>query len=157
MKNEPQRRVIRKKLRRRLTLTRLGALALFLAMIVIGEMSDWGLLLDSRAMSAQAQRVSRLVVFGGMVLMLALGWHIRHLLAHRTDRNRQRVREEDERRRLIQEQSSHIALQVLLLLGVAAVLILSYVNMTAFTTACAILLTALLLKGAAWLWVRTRT
>ena len=141
-----------KKLKGRLLAYRLLFAALLAAMVVVGELSHRGVLLDSRGMTALAQDVSRLLLFGGMIATGVLIHRTKGLLDDRLARARRRTMEEDERRRFIRDRSGAVALDAFLAIGVAAVFVLSYVNMTAFNTALGLLAAALLLRGAAYLY-----
>ena len=144
------------KLKRRLIFCRVLIVTLLALMILIGVLSDRGVLLDSRTMSRTAQMVPRLIIFGGIVLLLILHRRTAFLLSDRIARDRQRIAEEDERRQYIQQRSNSLTLEALFAIGTLAVLILSYVDMTAFTTAYLALLCGLLLKGITWLYCKSK-
>lgn len=146
----------KKKLKTRLLAYRLLIFALFAVMIFIGELSNRGRLLDSRGMTPLAQTVSRIVAFGGVILLGALIWHTKRLLNDGPSFVRQKALEEDERRRLIRDRSGAAAMDGFLAVAMATVFALSWVDMAAFNTALGLLAAALLLKGAAWLYYARR-
>ncbi len=144
------------KLKLRLMLYRLGVIVLLVLMILIGEMSHRGILLDSRTMTQSARNVSSLIIFGGILLFLVLHHRTSRLLRDRTEQNRQKIRENDERRKYIHDRSNTLTLEVLFVAGILAVLVLSYVNMAAFQTAYYLLLFGMLVKGITYLIYRSR-
>ena len=144
------------KLKLRLMLYRLGVIVLLVLMILIGEMSHRGILLDSRTMTQSARNVSSLIIFGGILLFLVLHHRTSRLLRDRTEQNRQKIRENDERRKYIHDRSNTLTLEVLFVAGILAVLVLSYVNMAAFQTAYYLLLFGMLVKGITYLISRSR-
>ena len=137
-------------------LYRLGVIVLLVLMILIGEMSHRGILLDSRTMTQSARNVSSLIIFGGILLFLVLHHRTSRLLRDRTEQNRQKIRENDERRKYIHDRSNTLTLEVLFVAGILAVLVLSYVNMAAFQTAYYLLLFGMLVKGITYLIYRSR-
>ena len=144
------------KLKLRLMLYRLGVIVLLVLMILIGEMSHRGILLDSRTMTQSARNVSSLIIFGGILLFLVLHHRTSRLLRDRTEQNRQKIRENDERRKYIHDRSNTLTLEVLFVAGILAVLVLSYVNMAAFQAAYYLLLFGMLVKGITYLIYRSR-
>ncbi len=144
------------KLKLRLMLYRLGVIVLLVLMILIGEMSHRGILLDSRTMTQSARNVSSLIIFGGILLFLVLHHRTSRLLRDRTEQNRQKIRENDERRKYIHDRSNTLTLEVLFVAGILAVLVLFYVNMAAFQTAYYLLLFGMLVKGITYLIYRSR-
>ena len=144
------------KLKLRLMLYRLGVIVLLVLMILIGEMSHRGILLNSRTMTQSARNVSSLIIFGGILLFLVLHHRTSRLLRDRTEQNRQKIRENDERRKYIHDRSNTLTLEVLFVAGILAVLVLSYVNMAAFQTAYYLLLFGMLVKGITYLIYRSR-
>ena len=144
------------KLKLRLMLYRLGVIVLLVLMILIGEMSHRGILLNSRTMTQSARNVSSLIIFGGILLFLVLHHRTSRLLRDRTEQNRQKIRENDERRKYIHDRSNTLTLEVLFVAGILAVLVLSYVNMAAFQTAYSLLLFGMLVKGITYLIYRSR-
>ncbi len=144
------------KLKLRLMLYRLGVIVLLVLMILIGEMSHRGILLNSRTMTQSARNVSSLIIFGGILLFLVLHHRTSRLLRDRTEQNRQKIRENDERRKYIHDRSNTLTLEVLFVAGILAVLVLSYVNMAAFQAAYYLLLFGMLVKGITYLIYRSR-
>ena len=139
-----------KRLKMRLWACRILIVLMLIAMVVIGEMPG-GILLDSRTMDQTAQSVSRMLFFGTLVaLVIYIGW-MKRLLSRRLERRERQIIEEDERRMTIRQQSGALAMNMLLALLMAAVFVLAFVDMTAFYTAYAVLLTAAALRfGLAW-------
>ena len=125
-------------------------------MIVIGELSARGALLDSRSMTETAQQVSKLIVFGGIIALLIMHHRAARLLRDKAARDEQRIRESDELRVFINDRSSTLTLELLAGAGVIALLIFSYLDMTAFTTAYCAMITGLLLKGIAYFCCKHR-
>ena len=79
------------KLKLRLMLYRLGVIVLLVLMILIGEMSHRGILLNSRTMTQSARNVSSLIIFGGILLFLVLHHRTSRLLR---DKNRAKQAED---------------------------------------------------------------
>ncbi len=143
-------------LKRRLIIYR-GLIALLLvSIILIGELSNRGILLDSRSMSVTAQQVSRIIVFGGIISLLIMHHRTMRLLRNKAERSEQRIRESDERLIFINDKSNTLTLELLLGVVIIALLILSYVDMTAFSTVYWIMIAGLLLKGIAYLYYKNK-
>lgn len=142
----------KKKLKTRIWIYRMLIVLLLAVMVVIGELPN-GILLDSRTMDAAAQSVSRILFFGTLIALIACIARSKRLLSRGLDRRERQIIEEDERRSAIREKSSAIAMNILLALLMAAVFVLAFVDMTAFHTAYAVLLTAAALRyGLAWFY-----
>ena len=142
-----------KRLRTRIWACRLIIVLMLAVMVIIGEADG---LLDSRTMSRTAQDVSRLIFFGTLIWLIVRIARAKRLLNRKLDRRERQILEEDERRVAIRQQSGALAMDVLLVLLLAAVFVLAFVDMTAFHTAYAILLTAAALRGAAAIYYSRR-
>lgn len=121
-------------------------------MVVVGEM-DLG---DSRMMTPLAQRVSRIIVFGGMIWV---GWKMhqnRKLLADRVRLLEQMMHEQDERNRYLHDKSGGVVWDVLFVCMLFVTLTASLVDMPAFYTALTLLALAVLLKITAYSFYKRR-
>lgn len=125
---------------------------LLVAMVVIGELD---MPLDSRTMDQTAQGASRLIFFGTLIWLIVRIARAKRLLRRKLDRREWQIIEEDERRTAIRQQSSALAMDALLVLLLAAIFVLAFVDMAAFYTAYWILLAAAALRGAA-VWYYSR-
>jgi hypothetical protein len=143
-------------LKRRLVIYRILIAMLLISIFLIGALSDRGILLDSRYMSMSAQQVSRLIVFGGIIILLILHHRAARLLQNKVERNEKHIRESDERQIFINDKSNTLTLKLLVGVGIIALLILSYVDMTAFSTAYGIMIAGLLLKGITYLYYKNK-
>lgn len=141
-------------LKRRLIMYRVLIAVLFVSVILIGECSDRGILLDSRSMSITAQQVSRSIVFGGILLLLILHHRTVRLLQNQDERSEKHIKESDERRIFIHDKSNTLTLELLSGVGIVPLLIFSYVNMTAFSTVYGFMAAGLLLKGMTYLYYK---
>ena len=84
-------------LKRRLVIYRILIAILLISIFLIGALSDRGILLDSRYMSMTAQQISRLIVFGGIIILLILHHRTARLLQNKVERNEKHIKENDER------------------------------------------------------------
>ena len=134
-------------LKRRLVIYRVLIAVLFISIILIGELSSRGILLDSRTMSVTAQQVSKIIIFGGIILLLIMHHRTVRLLQNKAAQSKRQIKENDERLIFIHEKSNTLTLELLFGVGIIALLILSYVDMTVFTTIYVIMIVGLLLKG----------
>ena len=134
-------------LKRRLVIYRVLIAVFFISIILIGELSSRGILLDSRTMSVTAQQVSKIIIFGGIILLLIMHHRTVRLLQNKAAQSERQIKENDERLIFIHEKSNTLTLELLFGVGIIALLILSYVDMTAFTTIYVIMIVGLLLKG----------
>ena len=139
-----------KKLKARIWICRMLIVLLWAVMVIVSEMSG-GVLLDSRGMDETAQSVSSILFFGTLAALIICIARTKPLLSRRLDRRERQIIEEDERRIAIRQKSGAMAMNVLLVLLMAAVFVLAFVDMTAFHTAYAVLLTAAALRfGLEW-------
>lgn len=121
-------------------------------MVVVGEM-DLG---DSRMMTPLAQRVSRIIFFGGMIWV---GWKMyqnRKLLADCVRLREQMMQEQDERNRYLHDKSGGVVWDVLFACMLFVTLTASLVDMPAFYTALTLLALAVLLKITAYSFYKRR-
>ncbi len=119
-------------------------------------MSDRGILLDSRSMSMTAQQVSRIIIFGGIIILLVLHHRTMRLFRNKDKRNEKRIKETDERQIFINDKSNTLTLKLLLGGGIVTLLILSYMNMTAFSTVYGIMIAGLIIKVITYLYYRKK-
>lgn len=122
-------------------------------MVVVGELG----LGDSRVMSSLAERVSRIIFFGGMIWVI---WKMRQNGKLRRDRIRlreQMMQEQDERNRYLHDKSGGVVWDVLFVCLLFITLTASLVNMAAFNTALTILVICVLAKAAAYAYYQRRT
>lgn len=143
-------------LKRKLVVYRILIAVLFISIILIGVLSDRGILLDSRYMSMTAQQVSRFIVFGGIIILLILHHRTARLLQNKVERNDKHIRDSDERQIFINDKSNTLTLKLLFGVGIIALLILSYVDMIAFSTVYSIMIAGLLLKGITYLYYKNK-
>lgn len=143
-------------LKRRLVIYRILIAILLISIFLIGALSDRGILLDSRYMSMTAQQVSRLIVFGGIIILLILHHRTARLLQNKVERNEKHIRENDERQIFINDKSNTLTLKLLFGVGIIALLIFSYVDTIAFSTAYGIMIAGLLLKGITYLYYKNK-
>lgn len=121
-------------------------------MVVIGELG----LGDSRMMSPLAQRVSRIIFFGGMIWVI---WKMRRNSKLRRDRmslREQMTQEQDERNRYLHDKSGGLVWDVLFVCLLFITLTASLVNMAAFNTALCILTISVVLKAAVYAYYQGR-
>ena len=120
--------------------------ALLALMIVVGELSTRGVLLDSRGMTATAGNAARILFFGALIGVICRIRRLKRTLADQTLLREEQIRQEDERARFIEDRSGARAMNALLVLLAAAVFVLAYVDMAAFRTAYGTLLAAAALR-----------
>ena len=105
------------------TQTRLGreiligyaVIAVLLAlMIVVGELSNRGVLLDSRGMTATAGNAARILFFGALIGVICRIRRLKRTLADQTLLREEQIRQEDERARFIEDRSGARAMNALL-------------------------------------------
>ncbi len=143
-------------LKRRLVIYRILIVALLVSIFLIGVLSDRGILLDSRSMSITAQQVSRIIVFGGIIFLLIMHHRTVRLLQNKAELNERHIKENDERQIFINDKSNTLTLELLFGIGIIALLILSYVDMIAFTTVYATVIAGLLLKGVSYFYYKKK-
>lgn len=127
-------------------------LAMLVYMVAVAELGGG----DSRMMTPLAEKLSRIIFFGG------LGWVIyrlcrnMRLLRDRALLQAQKLTELDERNQYIHDKSGGLVLDILLFVLLAATCTAAMFNMPAFYTALAVLAAAVLLKaGSYWFYSRT--
>ena len=129
---------------------------LLISIILIGELGYRGILLDSRSMTMNAQLVSRLIVFGGIIILMIMHHRTAHLLQNKAERSEKRRRESDERQVFLNDKSNTLTLELLFGVGIIALLILSYVDTMAFSTVYSTMIAGLLLKGITYLYYKNK-
>lgn len=134
-----------KRLRREVLIGYAVIAALLALMIVVGELSNRGVLLDTRGMTDTAGNVARILFFGALIGAICRIRRLRRTLADQILLREEQIRQEDERARFIEDRSGARVMDALLLL-LAAVFVLAYVDMAAFRTAYGTLLTAAALR-----------
>lgn len=116
-------------------------------MVVVGEMR----LGDSRMMTPLAERVSRIIFFGGMGYVL---WKIRgyrRLLTNPWNLKEKMIQEKDERNRYLHDKSGGMVWDVLFFAQLFLTLTATLMDMTAFSfTMCTLVLMIVLKLGAYW-------
>ncbi len=125
----------------------LAVIAMLVYMVVIGEMGGG----DSRIMDDTAERVSRIVFFGGLIFLIVRIVKNKKLLKSRFLRREQLLKEQDERANYLHDKSGGIAMDILLVCLLAVTLTASLFNMTAFYTAAGILTLAIATKAGLYL------
>lgn len=126
-------------------------LALFALMIVVGLTGG----ADSRSMTPLASNTVRLIVFGGMGVLIARIIHNKRLLADRIRRREQMDRELEERRQYLHDKSGGVVVDILLVLLLFANAVAASYNMPAFYMAFSTLAVVVCLKAGAY-WVFSR-
>ena len=122
-------------------------LALMLAyMVLVAEMGGG----DSRRMTDLASAVSRLLFFGGFGVVVSRIVHNKRLLRDRARLREQQMREQDERNQYLHDKSGGAVLDILLLCIWFVTVTCALFDNAAFEASFAILVTALVLKGAAY-------
>ncbi len=107
---------------------------------------------DSRVMNDSAEKMYRIIYFGGLVYV---GWRIyenKKLLKDRLLRKEQLQKEMDEHRRWVHDKSGGLFADVLLFLLLVVTCTAALFNMAAYAVSLAILLAALALKGCLYLY-----
>ena len=135
------------KIRWRLRLSWALLAAMLVYMVVVTELGGG----DSREMSRLAGTVSRLIFFGGMVVVGTRIAHNRKLLRDIVLRRQQMLRERDERNRWLHDKSGGIVLDALLACLLFITVTCALFDNAAFYASFSVLLLALLFKGAAYL------
>ena len=136
------------RVRRRIWLMRAAVAAMLVYMVAVAELGGG----DSRRITELAAAVSKAVFFGGLGWLL---WRIsfhKRLLKSRAMMQDRLWREQDERRRYLHDKSGGAVMDALLAVLLCATVTAALFDTAAFYTALAVLLAALALKGAAWLF-----
>lgn len=130
------------KIRWRIRLLRLTAIAMLVYMIVIGELGGG----DSRMMTPLATNVSNFIFFGGFFYVLHRIRVNKKLLINPFKLEQQMLQELDERNRYLHDKSGGIVLDILLLILLFTTVTAAMFNMAAFYTAVSITGAAIALK-----------
>lgn len=139
------------RLRRRVRILWCVVVLMLAYMVIVGETGG-----DSRIMSRLAETVSRVIFFGGLAWVVASIVRTNKLLKSRAAMRESQLQEQDERNRYLHDKSGGTVMDILLLILLFTTLTASLYNMPAFYTSFALLATAVLLKGGAYL-LYTRT
>ena len=115
-------------------------------MVVISELGGG----DSRIMTDLANKVSRIIFFGGMAYVIYRIVHNQNLLKDRSLLKEQMLREYDERNQYLHDKSGGIVLDALLICILFITLTASLFNMAAFYTAYVILMLAVIIKAVTY-------
>lgn len=135
-----------KRIRRRIALWWCVIIALLAWMIIVGETGG-----DSRMMTDLAERMGRILYFGGMIYAACrIRWN-RKLLADRMLLKEQAIRERDEYNRALHLHSGGIAMDAVLIILYLATMTAAFYSMPAFYMAYGLLLTAAAIKGGLYL------
>lgn len=137
------------KIRWRIRVLWLVFVAMLGYMVVVGETGGG----DSRIMTDLAERVSRLLFFGGMAYVIYRIVYNKKLLKDRMLRLLQRELEQDERNQYLHDKSGGTVMDILLIALLFITETSALYNMDAFHVSLAILVLAVLLKGGAYLIV----
>lgn len=125
-----------------------GILILMLVyMVVVGELG----LGDSRFMTQLAEKVNRIIFFGGFLYVTILIIHNKKLLNDRVLLLKEERRKLDERQQFLHDKSGGIVVDILLLLLLFFTCTTALCNMTAFYTALSILLITITLKVVSYI------
>lgn len=122
-------------------------IAMLAYMVVIGEIGGG----DSRIMTDLAERVSRIIFFGGLGYVVYRLIQNKKLLKDRSLLKEKMWAELDERNQYLHDKSGGIVFDILLLCLLFTTLTTSLFNMPAFYTSAAILAAAVLLKITVYL------
>lgn len=125
-------------------------------MVLVGEGWFFGLeLLDGRTRTLRAELFDNwfFVALAGLGVWLA---RTLYLLRHAPQMEEARIREEDERNRLIREKAGGLFAPAALSALFLAALVTSFINMTAFETLWWAFWAALALWAGLQIWLRTR-
>lgn len=117
-------------------------IAMLIYMVVIGELK----LGDSRMMTRLAELVSRIIFFGGMILVLRRIRYYNRLLINKWNLKEKMLQEKDERNRFLHEKSGGIAWDILFFIQLFLTLTASLMDMTAFSYMMISLTVMILLK-----------
>lgn len=105
---------------------------------------------DSRVVTPLADMVGDLIFFGGFVYLVIRIMHNRKLLENRIKLREQQCLEQDERNQYLHDKSGGIVMDILLIVLLFTTVTAALYNMPAFYVSFAILLTAVILKTAAY-------
>lgn len=111
---------------------------------------------DSRIMTDLADTVSRIIIFGGIIYIVARIIHNRKLLKNRLLLKYQLLKEQDERDQYLHDKSGGTVLDILLVVLLFITATAALYNMPAFYVSFTILLVTILLKTGAYLFYSYR-
>ncbi|HIQ59610.1 MAG TPA: hypothetical protein IAB22_09170 [Candidatus Merdivicinus intestinavium] len=140
------------KIKRRIWLTRGWILLCAAAVVVLGELSGRGILLDSRGQTPFSRSWASAILFGEMAAGLWLIHRNKKLLRDREAASDRRRRERDELRAAVHDKSGGIVADCLIFLLANAAVVLAFVSMDAFYAVFGALLAAVFLKAGTRLY-----
>ena len=126
--------------------------AMLIYIIIVGETGGG----DSRIMTDLADIVSRVIIFGGIIYIVARIIHNKKILNNRLLLKDQLLREQDERNQYLHDKSGGDVLDILLMALLFITATTALYNMIAFYVSFSILILAILLKAGAYLFYSYR-
>lgn len=123
-------------------------LALFVFAVIV-SLTGGG---DSRIVTQDAHAVMAIIYFGSLAWAVWRSWQLKKLLRWPGLQKEQLIIERDERRKYLHDKSGGIVWDALTVCVLFITLVCALYNMDAFRAARAILLLALVFKGAAYLY-----
>ena len=115
-------------------------------MVVVGETGGG----DSRIMTPMAESFSRIVFFGGLIVVIWRLIHNKRLLKNRLLMKQDAAKRRDEREQFLHDKSGGLVVDILLVCLLFMAMTASLYNMPAFYTAYAALLVTAGLKALVW-------
>lgn len=134
------------KIKWRIRILYLIIIAMLVYMVVVVEVGGG----DARIMTDLAQGVYRIIFFGGMSWFINRIVHNKKLLANRRLCREQMLAEQDERNQYLHDKSGGVVVDILLVSLMVATVTAALFDMAAFYTAFAMLMTAIIVKVAAY-------
>ncbi len=122
------------------------------AVVVLGELSNRGILLDSRTQTDFARSYASFLLFGEIIAGFWLIHRNKKLMRDREQASEKRRAEMDERRIFIYEKSGGFVADSLLVLFANGAVVLSFLSMDAFYAVFFALLSVLVLKTGSYLY-----
>lgn len=122
------------------------------AVVVLGELSNRGILLDSRTQTEFARSYASFLLFGEIIVGLWLIHRNKKLMRDREQASEKRRAEMDERRIFIYEKSGGFVADCLLILFANGAVVMSFLSMDAFYAVFFALLAVLVLKAGSYLY-----
>lgn len=126
--------------------------AMLIYIFIVGETGGG----DSRIMTDLADVISRIIIFGGIIYIVARIIHNRKLLKNRLLLKYQLLKEQDERDQYLHDKSGGTVLDILLIVLLFITATAALYNMPAFYVSFTILLVTILLKAGAYLFYSYR-
>lgn len=138
----------REKVRWKVRLLWLLIVLMLAYIVVIGETGGG----DSRIQTKWADQFGRIVLFGGLGVVIWRLVHHKRVLKDKLLMKQEAMKSRDEREQYLHDKSGGVVVDVLLVCLLFMALTASFYNMPAFHTAYAALLLTAGLKAAAWLF-----